>query len=170
MKIFRYINSELVFGAWTKQIFQARLHFQSPLLVPNSLLCTIHSFSNGVTNLIRASLPKRTARVRRTWCNVRLLSTEPGPNSIIICAIGLDQVLFRGAVYVRAISRSTEVQPTICQSCRSYRSLRLNDRGAMVQLPDRATDIPLLLTVQTTRPVIRSSVGKTASSWPLTLI
>ena len=182
--MFRYINSELVSAAWPKPIFQARLHSQSPLQVLNSVLishtssvaalCTIHSFSNGVTSLIRATLPKRTFRVRRTWRNVRLVSLEPGPNSNIICAIGLDPVLLRGAVYVRAISRTTGIQPTSCQICRSYRSLRLNDRGTMVQLPARATDLPLLPTVQTTRPVIRSSAGKTvtasASSWPLTRI
>ena len=179
--MFRYINSEFVFGAWPKPIFQARLHSQPPFRVLNSLLiyqissvaalCTIHSLSNGVTSLIRASLSKRTARVRRTWRNVRLVSPEPGPNSII-CAIGLDRVLSRGAVYVRAISRSTGVHPTSCQIYMLYQSLRLDDRGNMVQLPARATDLPLPPTVQTTRPLIRSSEGKAvaASSWTLTRI
>ena len=155
--MFWYINSEFVFGAWPKPIFQARLHSQPPLQVLNSLLIsqtssvaalwTNHSLSNGVTSLIRASLPKRTARVRWTWRNVRLVSPEPGPNSIIICAIGLEWVLSRGAVYVRAISRCTGVHRTSCQICRFYRSLRLDARGTMVQLPARATDLPLLPTV-----------------------
>ena len=102
-------------------------HFRCLILC--SFLTQAQSQLSAPSTLTRASLPKRTVRVRRTWRNVRLVSPEPGPNSIINCAIGLDPVLFRGAVYVRAISRSTEVQPTSCQSCRSYRSLRLNDRG-----------------------------------------
>jgi len=61
-----------------------------------------------------------------------------------MCAIGFDPVLSRRAVYFRAISRSTGVQSTSCRICRPYRSLRLNDRGTMVQHPARATDLPLL--------------------------
>ena len=180
--MFWYINFEFVSGAWPKPIFQAILHSQPPLQVINSLLIsqtssvaalwTNHSLSNGVTSLIRASSPKRTTRVRWTWRNFRLVSPEPGPKSIIICAIRLDWVLSRAAVYVQAISRCTGVHPTSYQICRFYRSLRLDDRGTMVQLPATATDLPLLPTVQTTRPLIRSSVGKAvaAASWPLTHI
>jgi hypothetical protein len=43
---------------------------------------------------------------------------------------------------------------------RLYRSLRLDDRGTMVHLPARATDLPLPPTVQITRPLIHSSAGK----------